>query len=66
MRSANRTANDAGNACESSERMSSAEKENIARTIKSVDGLLQDIESGRLYVEDLGSDMIERLKKLLK
>lgn len=46
--------------------MSSAEKENIARTIKSVDGLLQDIESGRLYVEDLGSDMIERLKKLLK
>lgn len=45
--------------------ISNAEKENIARRRKSVADLLQDIEEGRIYVDDLGSEQIERLNKIL-
>lgn len=45
--------------------VSTAEKENIAKRRQSVADLLQDIEDGRIFVDDLGSDQIERLKKLL-
>ena len=45
--------------------VSNAEKENIARRRKSVADLLQDIEEGRIYVDDLGAEQIERLNKIL-
>ena len=46
--------------------VSNAEKENIAKRRKSVADLLQDIEEGRIYVDDLGAEQVERLNKLLK
>lgn len=45
--------------------ISNAEKENIARRRKSVADLLQDIEEGRIYVDDLGAEQIERLNRIL-
>lgn len=45
--------------------ISNTEKENIARRRKSVVELLQDIEEGRIYVDDLGAEQIERLNKIL-
>lgn len=45
--------------------VSSAEKENIAKRRQSMGDLLEDLESGRIYVEDLGAEQISRLKKLL-
>ena len=38
--------------------VSNAEKENIARRRKSVADLLQDIEEGRIYVDDLGAEQM--------
>lgn len=46
--------------------VSAAEKENIAKRRQSVADLLQDIEEGRIFVDDLGPDQIDRLKKLLE
>lgn len=46
--------------------VSNAEKENIAKRRKSVADLLQDIEEGRIYVDDLGTEQVEKLNKLLK
>lgn len=46
--------------------VSNAEKENIAKRRKSVADLLQDIEEGKIYVDDLGAEQVERLNKLLK
>lgn len=46
--------------------VSNSEKENIAKRRKSVADLLQDIEEGKIYVDDLGAEQIERLNKLLK
>lgn len=45
--------------------VSCAEKENIAKRRQSVDDLLRDIEEGRIYVDDLGAEQVERLSKLL-
>lgn len=45
--------------------VSSAEMENIAKRRQSMGDLLADLESGRIYVEDLGAEHIARLKKLL-
>lgn len=45
--------------------VSSAEKENIAKRRKSVGDLLEDLETGRIYFEDLGAEQIARLEKLL-
>ena len=39
--------------------------ENIAKRRQSMGDLLADLESGRIYVEDLGAEHIARLKKLL-
>ncbi len=45
--------------------VSNAEKENIAKRRKSVADLLQDIEEGRIYVDDLGAEQIDRLNRIL-
>lgn len=45
--------------------VSHAEKENIAKRRQSVADLLQDLEDGRIYVDDLGAEQVERLNKLL-
>lgn len=44
--------------------MSTSEKANIAQRRRNIDDLLQDLEDGRIYKEDLGSDTIDRLKNL--
>lgn len=46
--------------------VSNAEKENIARRRQSVADLLQDIEEGRIFIDDLGAEQIERLDHMLK
>lgn len=46
--------------------VSNAEKENIAKRRKSVADLLQDLEEGKIYFDDLGAEQIERLDRLLK
>ena len=46
--------------------ISIAEKENIARYRQSVADLLQDFEEGRVFIDDLGAEQIERLDKMLK
>lgn len=46
--------------------VSRAEKENIAKRRQSVNDLLRDIEEGRIYVDDLGAEQVEKLSKLLK
>lgn len=45
--------------------VSSAEKETIAKRRQSMGDLLEDLEAGRIYVEDLGAEQIARLKKIL-
>ncbi len=45
--------------------ISRAEKETIAKRRQSVDDLLSDIEEGRIYLEDLGAEQVDRLSKLL-
>jgi len=46
--------------------ISEAEKTNIAMKRQSVSDLLRDIEEGRIFLEDLGADQIERLKRILE
>ncbi len=46
--------------------ISGAEKENIAKRRQSIADLLQDIEEGRLFIDDLGSEQVERLEKMLE
>ena len=46
--------------------ISEAEKTNIAKKRQNVSDLLRDIEEGKLFLEDLGAEQIEKLKKLLE
>ena len=46
--------------------ISNAEKENIAKRRQSLADLLQDIEEGKIYIDDLGADQVEKLKKMLQ
>jgi superfamily I DNA and RNA helicase len=46
--------------------MNEAEAENVAFRQATVTDLLQDLESGRLYREDLDPDLVERLTRLLR
>ena len=45
--------------------VSNAEKENITKRRQSVNDLLRDIEEGKIYIDDLGTEQIERLRKVL-
>ncbi len=45
--------------------MSASEKHNIEEKRKAVDEFLYDIESGNLFLQDLGAEQVERLKKAL-
>lgn len=45
--------------------MSDAEREKVAKNKNELSRLLDDLENGDLYPEDLGSNQIERLKRLL-
>ena len=45
--------------------MSEAEKAKIRKGKDHLTALLSDIESGQIYLEDLGADQIEKLRKLL-
>ena len=46
--------------------MSEAEKQKIKKSKGNVASLIQELESGDIYLEDLGKDTVNRLMSLLK
>ena len=46
--------------------VSAAEKENIVRNRQNISSLINDLETGKIFFDDLGQDQVERLKKLIK
>ena len=46
--------------------MSEAEKRKIQKTKGNAENLIQELESGNIYLEDLGKDTVNRLISLLK
>ena len=46
--------------------MSEAEKRKIQKSKGNAENLIQELESGNIYLEDLGKDTVDRLISLLK
>lgn len=46
--------------------MSEAEKNKIKKSKGNIVSLIEELESGNIYIEDLGEDQVERLMSLLK
>lgn len=46
--------------------MSEVEKNKIKKSKGNIASLIEELESGNIYIEDLGEDQVERLMSLLK
>jgi len=45
--------------------MTAEEKQRVTKGQSDLASLLEDLESGRVYLEDLGADQVKRLRALL-